>query len=102
MLYAVRHVPQLHTKISIPTNTPPLHSHSPLLPPYSELKDVSVDSRMRMHYFSTDTRPPYNGTFSRTSRVLTGRRPFEKDHKLFNYDYDSEAEWEEGDGEGTM
>ena len=31
---------------------------------------------------------------------MNGRRPFEKDHAIFNYEYDSEGEWEEGDGEG--
>jgi hypothetical protein len=41
-----------------------------------------------------------SGTYSKRSRVLNGRRPFQMDHELFNYDYDSEAEWEEGDGEG--
>lgn len=32
---------------------------------------------------------------------MSGRRPFAKDDQLFNYEYDSEAEWEaEGeDGE---
>ena len=33
---------------------------------------------------------------------MNGRRPFEKDHKIFNYDFDSEGEWEEGDGEGQL
>ena len=42
----------------------------------------------------------YRGTFSKTSRIVNGRRPFEKDHTIFNYDFDSEGEWEEGDGEG--
>ena len=33
---------------------------------------------------------------------MNGRRPFEKDHTIFNYDFDSEGEWEEGDGEGNF
>ena len=40
------------------------------------------------------------GTFSKTSRTVTGRRPFERDWARLNYDYDSEAEWEEEDPDG--
>ena len=40
------------------------------------------------------------GTFSKSSRIISGRRPFAKDYSVFNYDYDSEAEWEEEDPEG--
>lgn len=36
------------------------------------------------------------GTFSKRSRFVTGRRPLGRDERL-DYDYDSEAEWEEGD-----
>ena len=61
---------------------------------------MKVDSRMKVLSFHEDYRPPYKGTFSKTSAVLTGRNPFEKDHNVFNYDFDSEGEWEEGDGEG--
>jgi hypothetical protein len=68
---------------------------------HSELKDVKVDSRIKVLSFHEDYRPPYKGTFSKTSTVLTGRNPFEKDHNVFNYDFDSEGEWEEGDGEGN-
>lgn len=56
---------------------------------------------MKVLTFHEDYRPPYKGTFSKTSTVLTGRNPFEKDHNVFNYDFDSEGEWEEGDGEGS-
>jgi Chromatin assembly factor 1 subunit A len=56
---------------------------------------------MKVLSFHEDYRPPYKGTFSKTSTVLTGRNPFEKDHNVFNYDFDSEGEWEEGDGEGN-
>lgn len=41
------------------------------------------------------------GTFSKTSRIVSGRKPFAKDYSIFNYDYDSEAEWEEEDPEGV-
>lgn len=41
------------------------------------------------------------GTFSKRSSIISGRKPFAQDPELFNYDYDSEAEWEaeEEDGE---
>ena len=65
---------------------------------YSELKEVKVDGRMRLLSFYEDTRPAYFGTISKKSKI-SGRRPFEKDHELLNYDFDSEGEWEEDDGE---
>lgn len=42
------------------------------------------------------------GTFSKTSKLIRPRKPFAKDTCLFDYDYDSEDEWDEeeaGDGE---
>ncbi|KAK2865210.1 hypothetical protein FQN49_003799 [Arthroderma sp. PD_2] len=49
--------------------------------------------------FREDVRPPYQGTFTkriqqRSSRKLC-RNPFWRGVPDFNYDYDSEAEWEE-------
>lgn len=38
-----------------------------------------------------------SGTFSKRSRFVTGRRPLAKDNSIMNYEYDSEAEWEEED-----
>jgi chromatin assembly factor 1 subunit A len=49
--------------------------------------------------FAEDVRPPYSGTFARrpTARgLLMGRNPFMKALPRVDYDYDSEAEWEEG------
>ncbi|KAG0152271.1 hypothetical protein CROQUDRAFT_71115 [Cronartium quercuum f. sp. fusiforme G11] len=48
-------------------------------------------------HFAEDARPGYVGTWSKTSRVVTGRTPFARDTCLLNYEYDSEAEWEEED-----
>jgi hypothetical protein len=43
------------------------------------------------------------GTFSKRSHLVTGRRPFGRDENYLDYDYDSEAEWEEGeDPEGIL
>ncbi|CAH7678453.1 hypothetical protein PPACK8108_LOCUS12981 [Phakopsora pachyrhizi] len=50
--------------------------------------------------FHEDVRPGYVGTWSKNSRLVSGRNPYGKDTCLFNYDYDSEADWAEEDGEG--
>ena len=54
--------------------------------------------------FAEDVRPPYIGTYTKlpaacsTSKLC--RRPFARTLPQMNYDYDSEAEWEEpGEGE---
>ena len=58
-------------------------------------KDVVVNSRMKFFQIREfgGHRPPYRGTFSKSSRILSGRRPCLKDPELFDYDYDSETEW---------
>eukprot|EP00730_Choanoeca_flexa_P014125 TRINITY_DN6059_c0_g1_i1.p1 TRINITY_DN6059_c0_g1~~TRINITY_DN6059_c0_g1_i1.p1 ORF type:complete len:1090 (+),score=414.82 TRINITY_DN6059_c0_g1_i1:320-3271(+) len=43
--------------------------------------------------FDEDVRPPYFGTFSKTSAAVTAVKPFGQDEQI-DYDYDSEAEWE--------
>lgn len=52
------------------------------------------------HNFLTNcSRPPYHGTWSKSSIAKhVGRNPFIKEPAL-DYDVDSEAEWEEGDDE---
>lgn len=59
-------------------------------------KEVEVGGVMKLLFFKEDERPPYKGTWSKRSALVTGRRPFGQDPRM-NYDYDSEAEWEEGD-----
>ncbi|OAX80261.1 hypothetical protein ACJ72_05410 [Emergomyces africanus] len=54
---------------------------------------------MKVLKFSEDVRPPYQGTFTKRlpeqqARSLC-RNPFGRMVPDFNYDYDSEAEWEE-------
>ncbi|KAF3479486.1 chromatin assembly factor 1 subunit A [Arthroderma uncinatum] len=54
---------------------------------------------MKVLSFREDVRPPYQGTFTkriqqRSARKLC-RNPFWRGVPDFNYDYDSEAEWEE-------
>ncbi|GAB7346994.1 hypothetical protein MBLNU459_g3145t2 [Dothideomycetes sp. NU459] len=54
---------------------------------------------MRHLHFAEDVRPPYLGTYTKTmsprSSARLRRRPFSRIRKDTNYDYDSEAEWEE-------
>ncbi|BFZ59992.1 hypothetical protein YB2330_001014 [Saitoella coloradoensis] len=53
--------------------------------------------------FAEDVRPAYSGTWTRPTQTITGRRPFARDTQVLNYDYDSEAEWEEeADGEEIL
>eukprot|EP00178_Gracilaria_changii_P016465 TRINITY_DN4724_c0_g1_i1.p1 TRINITY_DN4724_c0_g1~~TRINITY_DN4724_c0_g1_i1.p1 ORF type:complete len:1034 (-),score=211.32 TRINITY_DN4724_c0_g1_i1:130-3231(-) len=52
---------------------------------------------IKLLQFDENYRPAYYGT-SRKSAVVTGRRPFKKDSEV-DYDHDSEAEWEEDEGE---
>ena len=68
-------------------------------PAYAEEKTIMVPNRYRFLSFHEDCRPPYHGTWSKKSSVVTGKTPFGKESKVFDYEYDSEAEWEEGDDE---
>ena len=71
-------------------------------PSYCENKSVLLWSRRKYLSFHEDYRPPYNGTWSKRSSRITGRRPFGKDvgPRGLNYDVDSEGEWEEDDEQG--
>ncbi|KAK2756426.1 chromatin assembly factor-I (CAF-I) p90 subunit [Arachnomyces sp. PD_36] len=55
--------------------------------------------RVKSLKFSEDVRPPYQGTFTRPipehSALRLSRNPFKREMPGINYDYDSEAEWEE-------
>lgn len=54
---------------------------------------------MKTLKFGEDVRPPYQGTFTRrlpeSSAIKLARNPFHRALPDTNYDYDSEAEWEE-------
>jgi chromatin assembly factor 1 subunit A len=61
--------------------------------------DLLQSLPLRYLHFAEDVRPPYFGTYtkirsSRSSRRLS-RNPFARERDDTNYDYDSEAEWEE-------
>jgi hypothetical protein len=68
-------------------------------PSFAEQKTIMVPNRYRFLSFHEDCRPPYHGTWSKKSSVVTGKTPFGKETSVFDYEYDSEAEWEEGDDE---
>ncbi|KAG6821095.1 hypothetical protein H0H93_007254 [Arthromyces matolae] len=55
--------------------------------------------------FSDDNRPGYFGTWTRDSSIIGPRTPFARDVVVFDYGYDSGAEWEEepaGDGDDVV
>ncbi|KAF9156593.1 Chromatin assembly factor 1, subunit A [Actinomortierella ambigua] len=55
--------------------------------------------KMRLIQFAENYRPAYYGTWSKRSDKVTGRRHLGRDTDMLDYDFDSEAEWEE-DEEG--
>ncbi|GAA5878410.1 hypothetical protein JCM16303_002764 [Sporobolomyces ruberrimus] len=78
---------------------------------YEALKDREKVP-VKFFKFLEDVRPGYVGTWSKTSKVVTPRTPFEQDRAVLNYEIDSEGEWEEepedldaenvgSDGEGS-
>ena len=52
--------------------------------------------RAKLLQHHEDIRPPYYGTWQRKSKIVTGRRPFAQDEDVFDYEVDSEAEWDIG------
>lgn len=67
--------------------------------PFAEQRVIYISNRYRFLSFQEDYRPPYHGTWSKRSKIVTGKNPLGKDSTYLDYDYDSEAEWEEGDDE---
>lgn len=68
-------------------------------PPGQRPQDLLNKVRMKSLRFGEDVRPPYQGTFTRnvpeTSAKKLSRNPFSRNLPETNYDYESEAEWEE-------
>jgi chromatin assembly factor 1 subunit A len=67
--------------------------------PFAEQQTITVPNKYKFLRFHEDVRPPYFGTWSKRGSIVTGKTPFRKETTLLEYDYDSEAEWEEGDDE---
>ncbi|XP_076748664.1 uncharacterized protein LOC143422124 isoform X2 [Xylocopa sonorina] len=59
-------------------------------------QDIVVEKqRSKLLQFVENQRPPYWGTWRKRSWNINSRRPFSKDTKWFNYEVDSDDEWEE-------
>lgn len=54
---------------------------------------------LKLLQFATDLRPGWFGTWTRPSNLISGRKPLRQDPVALDYNYDSEAEWVDGDGE---
>lgn len=65
----------------------------------TRLEDILKEIPMKTLKFGEDVRPPYQGTFTKRlpeeAAVKLSRNPFLRAIHVLNYDYDSEAEWEE-------
>uniref|UniRef100_A0A0K8W2X7 Chromatin assembly factor 1 subunit A n=1 Tax=Bactrocera latifrons TaxID=174628 RepID=A0A0K8W2X7_BACLA len=51
--------------------------------------------RAKFYKFHENRRPPYYGTWRKRTNVIKPRRPFVQDAKFFDYEVDSDLEWEE-------
>jgi chromatin assembly factor 1 subunit A len=64
-----------------------------------DARDILRQIPMKTLKFGEDVRPPYQGTFSRSVPEVSARKlarnPYYRGLPEVNYDYDSEAEWEE-------
>ncbi|XP_054159440.1 chromatin assembly factor 1 subunit A-like [Oppia nitens] len=60
--------------------------------------DDNESKRYRVKHlqFHSNVRPPYRGTYSKKSSVIKPRNPFTKDIDLFDYELESDEEWDEG------
>ncbi|CAG8450132.1 15669_t:CDS:2 [Dentiscutata erythropus] len=43
---------------------------------------------MKLLQFEENYRPPYYGTWTKSSKIISGRRPFAKDTSILDYEYD--------------
>ncbi|EDV46344.1 chromatin assembly factor 1 subunit A [Drosophila erecta] len=62
-----------------------------------EVEQPKQLTRMRAKYlqFADNRRPPYYGTWRKKSSSISARRPLAQDKVLFDYEVDSDCEWEE-------
>uniref|UniRef100_A0A1S4GBK2 Uncharacterized protein n=1 Tax=Anopheles gambiae TaxID=7165 RepID=A0A1S4GBK2_ANOGA len=51
--------------------------------------------KTKFFLFEENRRPPYRGTWRKRSCLIKARRPFAQDMKFFDYEVDSDDEWEE-------
>jgi len=57
-------------------------------------KAMKQGARLKLLQFHRNYRPAFYGTFRKKTK-LTGKVPFRKDEKLFDYNFDSDEEWED-------
>ncbi|KAG2184909.1 hypothetical protein INT43_000822 [Umbelopsis isabellina] len=63
-------------------------------------RDLRSLLKMKFLQFREDIRPAYWGTWTKSSKKISPRRPLDKDTEYLDYEHDSEAEWEpEEEGE---
>ncbi len=69
-------------------------------PQLNPLTDRLLHARFKYLNFHENVRPAYYGTCTAQCRRVTGRRPFSKDESVVgDYEYDSDEDWEEEEGE---
>lgn len=51
--------------------------------------------RAKYYLFRENRRPPFYGTWRKKSSIITPRKPFATDKAFFDYEVDSDEEWEE-------
>ncbi|KAL1924298.1 uncharacterized protein VTP21DRAFT_7333 [Calcarisporiella thermophila] len=67
---------------------------TPTVSTSQEPESVTQLYKMKLLQFYEDVRPPYFGTWTKSSKHISQRRPHNKDPDQLDYEYDSEAEWE--------
>ena len=92
-------VAQINNSSGLPINPTIDEDEAAGISPTAALKQIP----MKFLKFAEDVRPPYHGTFTRGPRDREAKRlsrnPFRRTITTTNYEYDSEAEWEEPDPE---
>lgn len=63
----------------------------------SIMEQKSLKMRAKFFSFHENQRPPYFGTWRKKSKTIRARKPLARDSDLFNYEIDSDDEWEEED-----
>jgi len=70
--------------------------------PGESIEEQPETDKMRAKFlkFEGNRRPPYFGTWRKKSKSVTPRKPFALDKEHFDYEVDSDEEWEEEDPGG--
>ncbi|XP_049539146.1 chromatin assembly factor 1 subunit A [Anopheles darlingi] len=67
-------------------------TYQPIVEDHATMKQKM---KAKFFLFEENRRPPYRGTWRKRSTIVRSRRPFSKDTKYFDYEVDSDDEWEE-------